>query len=482
MRIMVQGTSSSCGKSITVAALCRIFYQDGYRVCPFKSQNMSLNSYVDDEGLEMGRAQVLQAQAAGIQPRAFMNPILLKPTTDKKSQVIIMGRPYKNMDAVEYFEYKANLKDKIKEIYKMIERNFDIVVIEGAGSPAEINLKENDIVNMGMADIANSKVILVADIDKGGVFASIYGTYMLLEDEERKRIKGIIINKFRGDKLLLKSGIEKIESLINVPVIGIVPYFNLKLEDEDAAGYRKEKANGKINIRVINLPRISNFTDFDAFMFDEDVTIKFIDRPIELEGADMVIIPGSKNTLEDLRWLKVSGFYDELLKFDGIVFGICGGYQMMGNKVIDVEGWETQKGDFEEGLKFFDTTTFLLGDKKTRNISGQAFGKRIKGYEIHMGKTINNKNPFVEINFEKENYLDGDYKDNKYFGTYVHGIFDSGEFRSFILNLIRDKKGIRIKKSVDLDEKREEELNKLADIFRQNVDIDFIYELMKEEE
>ncbi|MCX7903339.1 MAG: cobyric acid synthase [Caloramator sp.] len=482
MRIMVQGTSSSCGKSITVAALCRIFNQDGYRVCPFKSQNMSLNSYVDDDGLEMGRAQVLQAQAAGIKPRAFMNPILLKPTTDRKSQVIIMGRPFKNMDAAEYFSYKVSLKDRIKEIYKKIEENFDIVVIEGAGSPAEINLKDNDIVNMGMAEIANSKVILVADIDKGGVFASIYGTYMLLDEDERKRIKGIIINKFRGDKSLLKSGIEKIESLINVPVIGIVPYFNLKLEDEDGAGFRKEKIDGEINIRVINLPRISNFTDFDAFMFDEDVNIRFIEKPNEVEGADMVIIPGSKNTLEDLRWLKVSGFYEKLLNFDGIIFGICGGYQMMGRKVIDEEGWETIKGDEEEGLGFFETITFLLGDKKTRNVTGQAFGKNIKGYEIHMGKTINNKNPFVEICFDKEKYLDGDYKENKYFGTYLHGIFDSGEFRSFILNLLRSKKGLTIKKSFDLEEKRQEELNKLAEIFRQNVDINFIYKLMKEED
>ncbi|KRQ85925.1 Cobyric acid synthase [Caloramator mitchellensis] len=478
-RIMVQGTASSAGKSLTVAALCRIFTQDGYRVCPFKSQNMSLNSYVDEEGLEMGRAQVLQAYACRIKPRAFMNPILLKPTTDRKSQVIIMGRPYKNMDAVEYFEFKDSLKDKIREIYKDIEKNFDIVVIEGAGSPAEINLKDNDIVNMGMAEIADSNVLLVADIDRGGVFASIYGTYMLLEEEEKKRIKGVIINKFRGDKSLLKSGIEKIESLIKVPVVGVVPYIDLKLEDEDGASDIRTTTKGEIKISVIRLPRISNFTDFNAFLLDEDVSLSYAQDAEDLKDADIIIIPGSKNTIEDLRWLKQRGFFDAVKNHKGIVFGICGGYQMMGREIIDEEGWETYRGDKEDGLSFFEGVTYLKGNKRTKAVIGSALGSKIEGYEIHMGETLNSQKPFVEILEDEQTKLDGDMVEGKYYGTYVHGIFDSGEFREKILNMVRNKKGLENKISEDFDKKREEELDKLAAVFRDNVDIEYIYKIMQ---
>jgi len=482
MRIMVQGTSSSCGKSLVTTALCRIFTEDGYKVCPFKSQNMSLNSYVTDEGLEMGRAQALQAFACKIKPKAYMNPILLKPTTDRKSQVIILGKPYKNMDAREYFNFKKSLREKIKEIYNEIEKKYDIVVIEGAGSPAEINLKEDDFVNMGMAEIANSNVILVADIDRGGVFAFIYGTYMLLEENERKRIKGIIINKFRGDKSLLMSGIEKIENLIKVPVIGVIPYIDIRLEDEDGIVELYTEYKGKIKVSVIRLPRISNSTDFNPFLFDEDVSLNYADDPEEIEDADIVIIPGSKNTIEDLRWLKKKGFYKKLKEHKGIIFGICGGYQMMGKVVIDEEGWETKKGDHEEGLNFFECVTYLKGEKTLRNVEGIAFGKKVKGYEIHMGETENNKNPFVEIHSEGKVFYDGDMKDFKYFGTYLHGIFDSGEFREEILNMVRKKKGLEYKKSEEFYIKREEELSKLSKIFRENVDVDYIYEIMKKDD
>jgi adenosylcobyric acid synthase len=365
--IMVQGTASSAGKSLICTALCRIFSRDGFDVFPFKSQNMSLNSYVTDEGLEMGRAQVLQAYAAGKKPDAKMNPVLLKPTTDRKSQVIIKGTAYRNMDAVEYFKFRKELKPMILSLYKEIEKHHDIVVIEGAGSPAEINLKDDDgFVNMGMAKMADAPVILVADIDRGGVFASIYGTVMLLDEDERKRIKGIVINKFRGDKSILQSGVDMIEKLINIPVIGIIPYMNLKLDDEDGAVDFNKRLKKEIDICVIKLPRISNFTDFDAFKFEDDVSVRYASSPDEVGNADMLIIPGSKNTISDLRYIKKIGFDRVIKQFKGIVFGICGGYQIMGKGIIDAEGAEISKGEAEEGLNIFDTETEILKEKVTK--------------------------------------------------------------------------------------------------------------------
>lgn len=479
--IMIQGTASSSGKSLITAALCRIFSSNGLKVCPFKSQNMSLNSFVTMEGLEMGRAQVLQAQAARILPYVKMNPILLKPTSDRKSQVIIKGKPFKNMDAVEYYEFKDKLRGMVKETYDELDEEYDVVVIEGAGSPAEINLKEKDIVNMGMAEMADAPVLLVGDIDRGGVFASIYGTVMLLREEERKRIKGIVINKFRGDKSILQSGIDMLEKLINIPIIGVIPYMNVRLDEEDGATEFSKKVNADIDICVIKLPRISNFTDFDAFKFDDDVSVRYITSPEEIGQADMVIIPGSKNTIEDLRWLKRAGFKDNICNFKGIVFGICGGYQMLGKKIIDEEGWEVEKGEIEEGIGVFNTVTQFKGDKLTTNVEGTAIGEKIYGYEIHSGKTFGNENPFVTISIregQKADYRDGDMKDDRYFGTYIHGIFDSNRFRSYILNKIRDKKSIQLKESVDLRVKREEELNKLASIVEENMNMDYVYRLI----
>ena len=479
--IMIQGTASSAGKSLITAALCRIFSNDGYHVVPFKSQNMSLNSYVTLEGLEMGRAQVLQAQASRVEPSADMNPILLKPTSDRKSQVIINGRPYMNMDAAEYFEFKPSLRNMITEVYNNLEKQFDFVVIEGAGSPAEINLKENDIVNMGMAEIADAAVLLVADIDRGGVFASIYGTVMLLEHEERNRIKGIIINKFRGDKEILMSGVDMIEKLVSIPVIGIVPYMNVNLDEEDGASDFIDTIEGEISIAIIKLPRISNFTDFDAFRFDKDVSLKFITSPEEIGNCDILIIPGSKNTIEDLRWLKRAGFENKIKSFKGILFGICGGYQMMGSKIIDIEGWEVNKGEEESALEIFDTVTVFEGEKITSNVEGKASGCKVYGYEIHSGRTYGNKNPFVHIESrqgKKEDYYDGDRFQNRFYGTYLHGIFDSNEFRSSILNQIRRQKNLEESCSIDLRENREEELERLAATVKENIDVDYIYRLL----
>ena len=299
--IMVQGTMSGVGKSFLVAGLCRIFKQDGKKVAPFKSQNMALNSYITDEGLEMGRAQVMQAEAAGIKPSVCMNPILLKPTDSIGSQVIINGEVIGNMRAREYFEYKKSLVPVIKEAFKKLSEEVDIIVIEGAGSPAEINLKENDIVNMGMAEIVDSNVLLVADIDRGGVFAQLLGTLMLLEDDEKERVKGLIINKFRGDKTILNPGIDMLEEKGNVKVCGVLPYMNIKLEDEDSLSERFDVTGRKaIDIAIVRFPRISNFTDFNVFEQNENVSLRYVTDAHELEGADMIILPGSKNTIGDL--------------------------------------------------------------------------------------------------------------------------------------------------------------------------------------
>ena len=480
--IMVQGTASSAGKSLMAAALCRIFVNDGLKVCPFKSQNMSLNSYVTGEGLEMGRAQVLQAQAARIEPSAKMNPILLKPTSDRKCQVIINGKPHCNMEAVEYFEYKKQLKGFIQETYDALEKQYDIMVIEGAGSPAEINLKSEDIVNMGMAEMADAPVLLVGDIDKGGVFASIYGTVMLLEPHERARIKGIIINKFRGDKSILQSGLDMMEERIGIPIVGVVPYMDVKVEEEDGATQFNSVGEGQIDICVIKLPHISNFTDFDAFKFDEDVNVRYITSPEAIKNADMVIIPGSKNTIYDLRWLKAQGFEQVLKTYEGRLFGICGGYQMMGRKLIDIEGWEMSPGEVEEGLGIFDAVTRFEGDKITLNVQGEALGRPIYGYEIHCGKTEGEGQIFATVTKrqgEEIRYHEGIIKEDRIFGTYIHGIFDAAPFREYILNGLRTEKGLESRESDDLQLKREQELEKLAAIVRENLDMEKIYALVK---
>lgn len=479
---MIQGTASSAGKSLLVTALCRIFSNDGLKAYPFKSQNMSLNSYVTMEGLEMGRAQVLQAQAARVEPSVLMNPILLKPTTNRKSQVIIKGKPYQNMDAVEYFEFKPQLKTMIREVYQNLEAKSDVVVIEGAGSPAEINLQKNDIVNMGMAEIADAPVLLIADIDKGGVFASIYGTVMLLPEHERARIKGTIINKFRGDKSILQNGLDQIEALTSIPVIGVIPYMmDIQLDEEDSATEFNRDQKGAIDICVVKLPRMSNFTDFDAFRFDEDVKVRYILSPSEIDQADILILPGSKNTIEDLRWLKKAKFQEVIQHFPGIVFGICGGYQMLGQKIIDEEGWEVNKGEIEQGLRIFETTTIFRGEKITTNVTGKAFDDHIYGYEIHSGKTVGNTNPFVTVTTkegESVDYADGDMRDDRFYGTYIHGIFDSSEFRASVLNRIRRKKALTEKQALDWRQQREEELVKLAQVVRENLDMEFVYSLI----
>ncbi|KAB3532922.1 cobyric acid synthase [Alkaliphilus pronyensis] len=500
---MLQGTASSVGKSLLTAALCRIFFQDGYRVTPFKSQNMALNSFITEEGLEMGRAQVIQAEASNIAPSAKMNPILLKPTAEKAAQVIIKGKVYKNMTASQYHEFKPQLKTMIKEIYEELSNSFDIVVIEGAGSPAEINLKENDIVNMGMAEIADSPVILIGDIDRGGVFASIYGTIMLLEENERKRIKGIIINKFRGDRKILEPGLKMLEELVNVPVLGVMPYGDLNIEDEDSVTDRFKKSAKKenaIKVDVIRLPYISNFTDFHIIETLPQVELRYVSSTDKIVDSDLVIIPGSKNTISDLKYLKDTGLDKEIInshKRGAVIFGICGGYQMLGKSLADPYSVE---GNIKEmdGLGLLDIETKFEGSKVTTQVegfveaTGTIFNSSIKpikvaGYEIHMGRTLLGKNamPLIHITkrFKDEaNYFDGAVNETgNVFGTYLHGIFDDGEFTLEVINYLLEKRGMdRVDKAIDLRGYKENEYNKLAKLFRENIDMKAIYAILED--
>lgn len=489
--IMVLGTGSNVGKSIINTGLCRIFLQDGYSVCPFKSQNMALNSFITKDGSEIGRAQVVQAEAANIEPEAYMNPILLKPTTDRKSQVIVNGKVYKNMDAREYFSYKHNLKSDILKAYDKIKEKYDICVMEGAGSPAEINLKEDDIVNTGMAEMVDAPIILVSDIDRGGVFASIYGTIKLLEPSEQERIKGVIINKFRGDKSLLQSGIDMIEELIGIPILGVVPYVKLGIEEEDSLGIDKyeEYKDRQIKISVIKLKHISNFTDIDALSHYDDVSLKYVEKSSDLGKEDIIIIPGSKNTVEDMKDLVEKGINTQLIRLSRsgtVVIGICGGFQIMGNKILDPHELESNLHEIA-GLGLFNIETIIEKAKTTTQFNGKIIEKKgildnfgdheIKGYEIHQGYSyfINDSDGDCMFGNKK---IKGISKNNL-IGTYIHGIFDNDEFTNHILNYVRDKKGLdTVESNFSFSDYKNREYDKLADILRENLDIAKIYEII----
>lgn len=501
-KIMIQGTASNVGKSILVAGLCRIFKQDGYKVAPFKSQNMALNSFITKEGLEMGRAQVFQAEACGIEPTVDMNPILLKPSGNYKSQVIVRGKVVKNLESNEYHKYKPELAKYLKNIFEELNNKYDVVVMEGAGSPAEINLKENDIANMGMAEIANAPVIIVGDIDRGGVFASIVGTMFLLTEQERSRVKGVIINKFSGKKELLDSGIKMLEEIIKVPVLGVIPYSDLKIEDEDSVTNRFKNKGTKndINIEIIRTPHMSNFTDFNIFETQSDVSIRYVNYGEALSNPDIVILPGSKSTIEDLKYIRESGLENqikELNKRGKLVFGICGGYQMLGKKIKDPYHIE---GDIDEydGIGLLDIETIFEKEKTTtqveaticNNLNGymrNLSSKIIRGYEIHMGIThisnsMNNMNQIYKRLDEDANYLEGSInKDGNVVGTYIHGIFDEIDFTRSLLNNIREDKGLeKIDTNItSFHDFKQNEYDKLANLLRENLDLDKIYEILK---
>lgn len=486
---MIQGTASSVGKSLITAALCRIFKQDGYTVCPYKSQNMSLNSYITLDGKEMGRAQVLQAYAAGLEPEAFMNPILLKPTSDMKCQIILNGKVYDNKTAQEYTDIKETFQEMLKNDFEKIEKNFDIVVMEGAGSPAEINLRSHDIVNMGMAELVDAPVLLVGDIDKGGVFAALAGTLLLLTPEERDRVKGTIINKFRGDINLLSPGLDMLYDIIKKPCLGVVPYFNLLLEDEDGAVAEiKKNKTAPIDAAVVMLPHISNFTDVDALKCEKDVSVRFITSREEFGEPDLLIIPGSKNTIDDLVTIRKAGLEKRIIDYSrkGILLGICGGYQMLGQSIKDPYHVETDRGEVE-GMGLLPITTELETEKTMTRVKAVLNFNGVKGqvygYEIHMGKSsseiVKPLATIVEKNGENVSEAEGTVNEKgNVIGTYIHGILDSPNLRNMLLNKIRKQKGMALEISPVYETVRDRELDKLADIVRESLDIKSIYAFM----
>lgn len=492
---MVQGTMSNAGKSLLVAGLCRIFKQDGYRVAPFKSQNMALNSFITGEGLEMGRAQVMQAEAAGMEPSVLMNPILLKPTNHIGSQVIVNGKVLGNMSARDYFAYKKQLVPDILHAFSELEKRADIIVIEGAGSPAEINLKENDIVNMGMAKMVDAPVLLTGDIDRGGVFAQLLGTIMLLEPEEKQRVRGLIINKFRGDKSILDPGVVMLEERGGIPVVGVVPYMELSLADEDSLSPRFDRKQEKvIDIVVIKYPRISNFTDFDVFEQMEEVSVRYVDNVRELHHPDMIILPGSKNTMADLRWMRENGLEAMVKKKaeDIPVIGICGGYQMLGEAICDPD--EVEEGGQMQGMGLLPVSTSLQPEKTRTQVEGNFLplqgilqplsGNSFSGYEIHMGKTTNccikkQNSPIARRKVQGCWKEEGTFQGNVY-GTYVHGIFDHAQTAGRMVEILAKKKGVRVDTSSLMDYKAYEQLqyDKLAAGLRDSLDMPQIYGML----
>lgn len=482
--IMIQGTMSNAGKSLLCAGLCRIFRQDGYRVAPFKSQNMALNSFITAGGGEMGRAQVVQAEAAGIAPDVRMNPILLKPTTDVGSQVIVNGVVQGNMRAMEYYRRKREFVPAVLEAYDSLAVENDIIVIEGAGSPAEINLKQEDIVNMGLAKLVDAPVLLVGDIDRGGVFAQLYGTVALLEPEEKARIKGTIVNKFRGDKKILEPGLETLEQLCGVPVAGVIPYVHVDIDDEDSLSTRFTRDTGRkdIDLAVIRLPRISNFTDFAPFERFENVSVRYVEKVSDLHDPDMILLPGTKSTIADLKWLRESGLEAAILKAASAgtpIFGICGGYQMLGRTVSDPEQVEAAGISEISGMNLLDMDTLFRGEKVQtqtegifENIPGLFSclnGLAYQGYEIHMGRSMERRSAVT-------------CKGNVY-GSYIHGIFDAPGVAEAILGTLCRKKGLDPARLGSFDPKayKEAQYDKLADAVRSGLDMELVYRVLNRE-
>lgn len=444
--LMVQGTGSHVGKSLLVTGLCRIFFKQGYRVAPFKAQNMALNSFVTEDGGEMGRAQVVQAEAAGIKPTCDMNPVLIKPQTDIGAQVIIQGRVIGNFSAVEYHNYKKVALNAVRESFRRLKSSFDLIVIEGAGSPAEINLKKNDIVNMRMAKLADAPVVLISDIDRGGVFASLVGTMALLTKSERERVKGFVINKFRGDLNLLTPGIRTLERRTGIKVLGVIPFFrDIYIPDEDSVsleGKNSTRDGNVFDVGVIKLPHISNFTDFDPLERERDVSVTYIEAAHQISDQDVLVIPGSKNTIDDLTYLREKGFEKEIVRFNKqgkTIVGICGGFQMLGKTIEDPHAVESGRRSIP-GLGLLDVDTQFSKKKATSQVEaeelqdGNGFQERLKGYEIHMGRTKRSaeKTLFKIVKKSGKPYVGYDgavSPDGKVWGTYIHGIFDNDGFR-----------------------------------------------------
>lgn len=488
--IMVQGTMSNSGKTFVTAGLCRVFKQDGYKVAPFKSQNMALNSYITEEGLEIGRAQAMQAEAAMIPPTHWMNPILLKPTSNMGSQVIVNGEVYDNLSAQEYYKMKDNLAPEVMKAFNHLAAENDIIVIEGAGSPAEINLAENDIVNMGMAKMADAPVILVADIDRGGVFASAYGTIKLLPQEDQDRFCGIVINKFRGDVEILKPGLKMLEDLTDKPVLGVLPMEKIDVDDEDSLSDRLNQRTFTegIDVAVIRLPHISNFTDFSVFELIDGVSLRYVSDKRELGEPDLILLPGTKNTMADMEWLIESGLESKIIRAskDTRIIGICGGFQILGKELHDPE--HVEHGGDMRGLGLLDTSTVFQGGKTRTRIHGcireeqNLYGlenRQLEGYEIHMGATTNlgGAVPMIELEDGRTDaYMT---PDGRIWGSYLHGIFDNEDLVFGLVHDIMREKGINPGENhLSVAEYKEIQYNKLADLIRNNLDMDQIYRIL----
>ncbi len=498
--IMVQGTASNVGKSVLVSALCRMLKNKGFKVAPFKAQNMANNSYVTLDGGEIGRAQAVQAEAAGIKPSVLMNPVLLKPTTDRKSQIVVMGKPTGIMAAMEYQKYKKSLIPVVEKSLRSLMASYDYVVIEGAGSPAEINLKKHDIVNMSVAKMVSSPVILVGDIDKGGVFAQLIGTFELLDAQEKKLVKAFLINKFRGDKKILDPGLDWIEKKTKRKILGVIPYLsNHGISEEDSVvlqdSHSSQRADGKkLLIHVIRLPRISNFTDFEALSKENDVLLQYIEKPNRHVLPDLLIIPGSKSTIADLKALWSSGFVDYIkrcVKAGVPLVGICGGYQMLGERILDPQHVEANKSSCE-GLGFLPTVTVFRREKTAAQVKAIHVESQteIEGYEIHMGCTQgrNGHSPLFKIT-ERHGMAIEDFDgmvststngEPFVMGTYIHGVFDLAPFRRYFLDKIRkiaSLNPIGNAKRASEDEAADP-YDRLAKLVEDNVDMKFLNQVL----
>ena len=493
--LMLLGTASSVGKSTIATGICRYFRNKGIKVAPFKAMNISLNSYVTEEGLEMGRAQVVQADACEIKPSAYMNPLLLKPCGNLKTQVILNGIVYKVMDSYKYKELNKELKIKVKESYDILAKDYDLIVLEGSGSCAEINLKDSDIANMSMAKMVDAPVILVADIDRGGVFASVVGTLMLLEEEERKQVKGVIINKFRGNGDYFASAKKQLEDIINIPVLGVMPYVDLDIEDEDSVTERikNKEEKGILDIAIIRLPHMSNFTDFNPLDIDDDLTVRYISEVDEIGDPHVIILPGTKTTIEDLRYIKNNGIYNEIInrKDKGtIIFGICGGYQMLGETLYDEYGVE---GDVKEekGFNLLSSRTIFAKDKTTIQKKGKIiysssiFSKLLNcdviGYEIHNGITEGEKQ-FTFIEGPNGETLGMINREGNVMGTYLHGIFDDDKFRRLFIQSLVEHFNLdnSINDTINYEDYKKLQFDKLVEVMKENLDMNKIEEIISE--
>ena len=497
---MVQGTASHVGKSVLVSALCRIFRQDGFRVAPFKAQNMSNNSYVTLDGGEIGRAQAVQAQAAGVEPQVEMNPVLLKPEADHLSQVVLMGRPLLSARSRDYFALKAQLWESVHTSLDTLREQYDIVVIEGAGSPAEINLKATEIVNMRVALYAGAPVLLCGDIDRGGVFAAMVGTLELLDPEERRTVKGLLINKFRGDASLLTDGLSWLEERTGVPVLGVVHHYrDIHVPEEDSVALDLQapvKRDAVLDIAVIQVPHISNFDDFDPLARENGVSLRYVESADQMGNPDLIILPGSKTTIPDLAWIDRQGLVDSIRERHRngcAIVGICGGYQMLGTMLHDPDRVESSMTELP-GLGLLPLTTVFAGTKETHRVRGRvsqdfgllagAKGLPVQGYEIHMGRTsgAGTSSPFfiedrADAPVTGDNNLDGAMDSSgRVMGTYIHGLFHNAGLRGAVLQALARRKGVKLPDSltpVELDG----EYDKLADWVRGSLNMDMVYDI-----